>query len=658
MLRNKSDSQKKGPTKILGWSMMGEWSEAIQWWNNNQVKLIDIRYRMLQPGQELAEYMLPARAFVMISKGEADIQFGTNRIISDQSLLLHGEKGILLSIGSVKQPLHFFLILYKPQLNAVSADSSLNVNMLAAAASLPAVYHFALSYPLTIFPIVEKMTEFWTSSEELDRLQVTGLFYQFVYEQFRQWKMARQQLVESMELPEQIEAYIQEHYAHSISMENMAAHFHYSTHYLARVFKRKYGCSPMDYVIQTRIKRAQTLLAETEFQIREVAETVGYKDLYYFSRIFKRTTGETPAQYKMRSHRIQGSNRTNKRSESFIADGNLSRYIGNNDNHYQYDTWSVNDLNFGFKPTLAVSLLFSLSLLLAACGGGAETPTAAGTDTAAKSMRMYTDASGRKVEIPAQPSKPVIITYGGYLLPLGMKPAGANTETLERYPEELAGVPDIGSGNGNVEMISGLEPDVIIVPDYTSKEIVGTYEKIAPTITVAWGGDPDVINTLRTMGDIMDRKDEAEQWIAKFEEKLKSIRSELNINIKPGTTAMSFVIYNKEVLLGGEGGTLGKLIYEDFGFSMPEQYKVYSDGGTVLSLEKLADKPADYFFTQMEDEEMDQMMELFEEPVYQSIPAIKNNRIINVSRNYWNYGPYLADKGLDSLIEQVKNLQQ
>jgi iron complex transport system substrate-binding protein len=54
---------------------------------------------------------------------------------------------------------------------------------------------------------------------------------------------------------------------------------------------------------------------------------------------------------------------------------------------------------------------------------------------------------------------------------------------------------------------------------------------------------------------------------------------------------------------------------------------------------------------------MDQMMELFEEPVYQSIPAIKHNRIINVSRNYWNYGPYLADKGLDSLIEQVKKLQ-
>ncbi|MGQ8872681.1 AraC family transcriptional regulator [Paenibacillus sp. TSA_86.1] len=637
---------------------MREWSEAIRWWNDKQVKLIDIRHNVMHPGQELTTTILPARAFLIMNKGEADIQFGKDRFTSDQTVILHGEKGTSLRIRCMQQPLDYYLLLYKAGPPAVSLDLPEDQSIRGVHTSPENRYYFTATYPLTLLAIVEKMADSWSSREELDRLQVTGLFYQFVHEQFRQWKMAREQHVESLELAEQIKAYIQEHYAQSISMENMAVHFHYSTHYLARVFKRKFGCSPMDYVVQTRIKRAKTLLTETEAQIREVAESVGYKDLYYFSRIFKRTTGETPAQYKLHSHRIKGSNRTNKRSESFIADRHKHGYIGNNDNHYQYNTWSVDDLNLRLKPTLAVSLLFSLSLLLAACGAATEQQPATSTDPVQPSTRMYTDATGRKVEIPAQPSKPVIITYGGYLLPLGMKPAGANAETLEQYPKELAGVTDIGSGNGNVEMISGLEPDVIIVPDYTNKEIVDTYAKIAPTITVAWGGDPDVINTLRTMGDIMDRKDEAEQWITKFEEKLKSIRSGLKMNIKPGTTAMSFVIYNKEVLLGGEGGTLGKLIYEDFGFSMPEQYKAYSDGGTVLSLEKLADKPADYFFTQMDDEEMDQMMELFEEPVYQSIPAIKHNRIINVSRNYWNYGPYLADKGLDSLIEQVKKLQE
>ncbi|WFR65093.1 AraC family transcriptional regulator [Paenibacillus amylolyticus] len=636
---------------------MKEWSAAIQWWNKNQVKLMDIRHLVLKPGQTITPYVLPSHAFLLMVRGEATVHMGEEKFRSTQTHVLHGVKGTTIHIHCQDLPLEYYLILYKPQPSFTGTHLLRAENVQEEHECSPQQYHFAATYPLSLIPIMERMHECWTSGDELDRLQVTGLLYQLVYEQFRQWKQASDQVVEPPELAEQIAAYIQEHYAHPVSMEEMAAQFHYSSHYLARVFKRKFGCSPMDYVIQTRMNRAKVLLTETEVQIRDVAESVGYKDLYYFSRIFKRMMGETPAQYKMHSHLLKGSNRTNKKSESFIAGELSQRYIDNNDNHYQYNTWSVNDLNVRFKPTLAVSLLFSLSLLLAACGGGADPQSTANEDASQPATKMYTDASGRTVEIPDQPAKPVVITYGGYLLPLGMKPAGANKETLDLYPEEMAGVPDIGSGTGNVEVVSDLEPDLIIVPDYTSTEVIGTYEKIAPTITVAWGGDPDVINTLRTMGEIMDRKDEAERWIATFEDKLKGIRDELDINIEPGTTAMSFVIYNKEVLLGGEGGTLGKLIYQDFGFDMPEQYKAYADGGTVLSLEKLADKPADYFFTQMEDEEMEQMMELFNEPVYQSIPAIKNHRIINVSRNYWNYGPYLVDKGLDSLVEQVSKLQ-
>lgn len=637
---------------------MKEWSEAIQWWNKNQVKLMDIRHLVLKPGQAIKPYVLPAHAFLLMVRGEAIVHLGKEKLRSNQTQVLHVGKGTTIHIHCLDLPLEYYLILYKPQPSSTGTDPSRVENVQQEYEFSPQQYYFAATYPLLLIPIMERMHECWASSEELDRLQVTGLLYQFVYEQFRQWKQASDQIADPPELAEQIAAYIQEHYAHPVSMEDMAAQFHYSSHYLARVFKRKFGCSPMEYVIQTRMNQAKVLLTETEAQIRDVAESVGYKDLYYFSRIFKRMMGETPAQYKMHSHLFKGSNRTNKKSESFIAGELTQRYIDNNDNHYQYNTWSVNDLNVRFKPTLAVSLLFSLSLLLAACGEEPDPQSTANEDASLPATKMYTDASGRTVEIPAQSAKPVVITYGGYLLPLGMKPAGANKETLDLYPEEMANVPDIGSGTGNVEVVSDLEPDLIIVPDYTSTEVIGTYEKIAPTITVAWGGDPDVINTLRTMGEIMDKKEEAERWIATFESKLNGIRDELNINIEPGTTAMSFVIYNKEVLLGGEGGTLGKLIYQDFGFDMPEQYKAYADGGTVLSLEKLADKPADYFFTQMDDEEMEQMMELFNEPVYQSIPAIKNHRIINVSRNYWNYGPYLVDKGLDSLIEQVSKLQE
>nr|WP_183193053.1 ABC transporter substrate-binding protein [Brevibacillus nitrificans] len=129
------------------------------------------------------------------------------------------------------------------------------------------------------------------------------------------------------------------------------------------------------------------------------------------------------------------------------------------------------------------------------------------------------------------------------------------------------------------------------------------------------------------------------------------------MKIKPGTTATNFFFYEGEFLIGGKGGTLGKLIYEDYGFEMPENLKKFKDGGTALSIEAFVAEPAEYFFTQMTEAELPGMLERFKEPLYQSIPAIKNNHVINVTRENWNFGPYLVDKAVDDLISQMNKLQ-
>jgi iron complex transport system substrate-binding protein len=637
-----------------------EWPETIRVWNQTPVKVLDIRHFVMKPGEMLQSYRLPSSAFLFTNQGEARLMLDGVEASSAQLQVLHGGKGATVKICCLNRPFDYYLILYKPIDS--SADQSTHRR---GERDLPFErrYAFEAKNPLALLSLLERMYQQWTSGDNLDKLQVTGLFYQFVYEQFRQLQIAGGE-VSAPDLAAQIAQYIHENYCKTISMETMASLFHYSTHYLSRVFKRKFGCSPIEYLIQTRMKRAQFLLSETDAAIRDIAESVGYKDIYYFSRLFKKLTGATPAQFKMHRPGLKGSIRTNIMPESFIAPQAGESYIVNKDNHYQQDAWRVNEMNISFKPTFAVALLFSLSLLLAACGGaGPEGKEAAQgnnqqkneavTNDAPAETRAYKDDLGRQVEILVQPKKVVIITYGGYLLPLGIKPLGVDQAVRDHYPDEMADVESIGEGVGNVEAISALEPDIIILPDYFDTEVYATYEKIAPTVAVAWGGDPDVVNTLRTIGDIMDRKQEAEEWIAKFEVKLQRIRDQIDIHIESGATAITFILYKGEVLLGGEGGTLGKLIYKDYGFQMPEQFKKYKDGGGVLSMEELANRPADYFFTQMTDEEMVQMTELFKEPLYQAIPAVKNNLIINVSRDKWNYGPYLAEEAVDALIEQV-----
>ena len=52
------------------------------------------------------------------------------------------------------------------------------------------------------------------------------------------------------------------------------------------------------YLTKVRIRNAQTLLRENNLKIYEVAQMVGYTNSYYFNRIFKKTTGQTPLEYR------------------------------------------------------------------------------------------------------------------------------------------------------------------------------------------------------------------------------------------------------------------------------------------------------------------------------------------------------------------------
>ena len=102
-------------------------------------------------------------------------------------------------------------------------------------------------------------------------------------------------------IPEEIEAavaYFNENYNTKVSVDDYAESLHISTNWFIRNFKQYMKISPAQYILSLRMVNAQSLLENTEYNIGEIAEIVGYDNPLYFSRVFKKEYGVSPAQYR------------------------------------------------------------------------------------------------------------------------------------------------------------------------------------------------------------------------------------------------------------------------------------------------------------------------------------------------------------------------
>lgn len=91
---------------------------------------------------------------------------------------------------------------------------------------------------------------------------------------------------------------IEEQYCLGISLEKVAEQVYLSPNYLSMVFSKDMGMTFKDYLISVRIKKSMELLKDRNLKIYQVAEMVGYADWRYFSEVFKKYTGLTPAAYR------------------------------------------------------------------------------------------------------------------------------------------------------------------------------------------------------------------------------------------------------------------------------------------------------------------------------------------------------------------------
>lgn len=96
-----------------------------------------------------------------------------------------------------------------------------------------------------------------------------------------------------------VKNYIDDNYNRQITIESIAEKFSYNRTYLSNLFKKRYGQSPKEYLINKRLSEALNLILDG-YKINEVSTKVGFSNQYNFSRAFKLKYGVSPNNYLIR----------------------------------------------------------------------------------------------------------------------------------------------------------------------------------------------------------------------------------------------------------------------------------------------------------------------------------------------------------------------
>ena len=92
--------------------------------------------------------------------------------------------------------------------------------------------------------------------------------------------------------------YIQEHYAQPLTLQVLSGEFKMSESYISSLIKKRTGKGFSEHLVEIRIRKAQEYLCTTNDSIERIAERVGYPDYFYFTKVYKKATGISPAAYR------------------------------------------------------------------------------------------------------------------------------------------------------------------------------------------------------------------------------------------------------------------------------------------------------------------------------------------------------------------------
>ena len=316
-------------------------------------------------------------------------------------------------------------------------------------------------------------------------------------------------------------------------------------------------------------------------------------------------------------------------------------------------------------PRMCVLILVVLAALLLACGCTEQAPAATG-----KTSITVTDLTNRTVTVPEDPARVVAFGAGAlrhivYLqatdLVVGVddmelgdpNPSGSGMPSGIDRPyslanPEIATLPSVGTRDGDAEMIAAQEPDVVFFYWGTEKTADALQEKTSVPVVALHSGDlgknkPLFYDSLRTMALILNREDRAEEVIAYIDGTIQDLgdrTSGIPDDEKPR-------VYIAGIAFRGAHGFLStEPNYPPLAMVNGNNVAAGTGPGgqVMIDKEKLIEWNPEFIF--IDEASYALVREDLQDPVYQSLDAVKNGRVYGVLPYNWyanNYDTVLAD---------------
>lgn len=295
---------------------------------------------------------------------------------------------------------------------------------------------------------------------------------------------------------------------------------------------------------------------------------------------------------------------------------------------------------------------FSFLFILVGCQDNVSEDDPKETNNNTVDEQVLTDAMGNEVTIPANPDRVIASYLEDYLLALGITPVAQwaihDGASIQDYlQEDLKDVPTIPY-DLPFEVVTSFSPDLLIMSsaDMVEGEKYEQYSKIAPTYVLDLENNSDWREKLLKIGEVFDKKDEAEKVLVTYDEKATESKQLLKDSMENQSVAAIWLVNNTFFIVSDKVSS-GVVLYDDLGLEKPNVVKEISttatDNWSEISLEKLAELDADHLFLVNSDKGNGAKM--LEDPIWKDIPAVKKGQIYEYEADSaWLYSGPIANR--------------